>query len=61
MAYHSEVVVLNISKLSWDAQGMGRRATVSQARIRTSDSSWRTGVFCLTPITAGDTVIPSVL
>ena len=32
----SEAEILNISKLSWDAQRMGQIATVSQVRIQFS-------------------------
>ena len=51
----SEAEILNILKLPQDAQDNGRFNTVSQGRIQTSDSSWRTGAFYQMPITAGRT------
>ena len=48
----SEAEILDISLLPWDAQGMGWQATVSQVHIQISDTSGRTGAFCLMPITA---------
>ena len=35
----SEAEILNITKLQWDSQGMGGKATVSQVCIGTSGTS----------------------
>ena len=58
----SAAETLNMLKPPWDAQGIRRQATVSQVHIWLSDEtrqnrrgSWRTGAFCLTPITMGYT------
>ena len=40
-------------KLLWDTQEMGQFDTLSQARVQTSDSSRRIGVFRSTPATVG--------